>query len=113
MQRDCALCKAVRGCLTSFSVKYNTGNQSLFECVESFTKKDLSCEEVFGSVDPRDVIYTKTRLRTPSTDQLSRRPPHRKKCTRAALDTHPSTLPFGVVPFTRKLDCSGMEPGRL
>ncbi|GFX58750.1 uncharacterized protein TNCV_804541 [Trichonephila clavipes] len=29
--------------------------------------------------------------------------------TCAALDTHPSTPPFGVVPRTRKLDCSGME----
>ncbi|GFY17768.1 uncharacterized protein TNCV_1075031 [Trichonephila clavipes] len=28
-------------------------------------------------MDPRDVIYTKTRLRTPSMDQLSKRPPHR------------------------------------
>ncbi|GFX47681.1 uncharacterized protein TNCV_699351 [Trichonephila clavipes] len=31
----------------------------------------------------------------------------------AALDAHPSTSPFGVVPRARKLDCSGMEPGRL
>ncbi|PRD25204.1 UNVERIFIED_CONTAM: hypothetical protein NCL1_41578 [Trichonephila clavipes] len=37
-----------------------------------------------GPVGPRDVIYTKTRLRTPSTDQSSRRPPHRIKCTHAA-----------------------------
>ncbi|GFX66933.1 HTH_Tnp_Tc3_2 domain-containing protein [Trichonephila clavipes] len=27
----------------------------------------------------------------------------------AALDAHSSTPPFGVVPRTRKLDCSGME----
>ncbi|GFS85979.1 transposable element Tcb1 transposase [Trichonephila clavipes] len=27
-------------------------------------------------MDPRDVIYTKTRLRTPLRDQSSRRPPH-------------------------------------
>ncbi|GFV57543.1 transposable element Tcb2 transposase [Trichonephila clavipes] len=33
--------------------------------------------------------------------------------TCAAFDAHPSTPPFGVVPRTRKLDCSGMEPGRL
>ncbi|GFU70884.1 uncharacterized protein TNCV_2206011 [Trichonephila clavipes] len=33
--------------------------------------------------------------------------------TCVALDAHPSTPPFGVVPCTRKLDCSGMEPGRL
>ncbi|GFX77290.1 transposable element Tcb2 transposase [Trichonephila clavipes] len=31
----------------------------------------------------------------------------------AALDADPSTPPFGVVPRTRKLDCSGMEPGRF
>ncbi|GFW66671.1 uncharacterized protein TNCV_1371041 [Trichonephila clavipes] len=40
------------------------------------------------------VIYTKTRLRTPSTDQSSRRPPHRKKCKRAAnclIGRHPGT----------------------
>ncbi|GFW39713.1 hypothetical protein TNCV_3188841 [Trichonephila clavipes] len=29
---------------------------------------------MLGLVDPRDVIYTKTRLLTPSTDQSSRRP---------------------------------------
>ncbi|GFU10101.1 transposable element Tcb2 transposase [Trichonephila clavipes] len=98
----------------------------------------------------------KTRLRTPSIDQSTRRQPHRKKCTRiancfigrhpgtcstftrglcvfsnhmkapgsrtfgitapitcAALDTHPSTPPIGVVPRTRKLDRSAMEPIRL
>ncbi|GFU82735.1 hypothetical protein TNCV_265321 [Trichonephila clavipes] len=32
--------------------------------------------------------------------------------TCAALDTHPSTPLFGVVPRTRKLNCSGMEPGQ-
>ncbi|GFW18412.1 uncharacterized protein TNCV_1184401 [Trichonephila clavipes] len=45
-------------------------------------------------MDPRDVIYTKIRLRKPSTDQSSRSPPHRKKCTRTAnclIDHHPST----------------------
>ncbi|GFV71228.1 uncharacterized protein TNCV_2429751 [Trichonephila clavipes] len=36
----------------------------------------LCCEEVFGPVDPRDIIYTKTRLRKPSKDISSRRPPH-------------------------------------
>ncbi|GFW70002.1 HTH_Tnp_Tc3_2 domain-containing protein [Trichonephila clavipes] len=29
--------------------------------------------------------------------------------TCAALDVHPSTPPFGVVPRTRKLDCSGIQ----
>ncbi|GFW25640.1 uncharacterized protein TNCV_1309011 [Trichonephila clavipes] len=55
---------------------------------------ETHCGEVLGPVDPRDVIYTKTRLRTPSTDQLSRSPPHRKKCTRTAnyfIDRHPGT----------------------
>ncbi|GFU62262.1 hypothetical protein TNCV_4859731 [Trichonephila clavipes] len=40
MQRDCALRIAGRGRLTSFSV-YKTGNQSLFECTELFTKEEL------------------------------------------------------------------------
>ncbi|GFY11082.1 HTH_Tnp_Tc3_2 domain-containing protein [Trichonephila clavipes] len=30
-----------------------------------------------------------------------------------ALDAHPSTPSFGMVPRTTKLDCSGMEPDRL
>ncbi|GFU29603.1 uncharacterized protein TNCV_2408351 [Trichonephila clavipes] len=34
--------------------------------------------------------------------------------TCAALDApHPSTPPFGMVPYTRKQDCSGIEPDRL
>ncbi|GFW49617.1 HTH_Tnp_Tc3_2 domain-containing protein [Trichonephila clavipes] len=111
--------------------------------------------EVLGSVDSRDVNYMKTRLKTSSTDQSSRKPPHRKKCimpialsatiqvqvapslgapvssrtirrrlaeghlgcgaanTCVDFDAHPSTPPFGMVPRTRKLDCSGIEPGRL
>ncbi|GFV71873.1 uncharacterized protein TNCV_2458081 [Trichonephila clavipes] len=42
----------------------------------------------------REIIYTKTRLRMPSTEQSSRRPPHRKKCTRTANcfnGRHPGT----------------------
>ncbi|GFW74826.1 transposable element Tcb2 transposase [Trichonephila clavipes] len=49
---------------------------------------------MLGPVDPRDVIYTKTRLRTPSNDQSSRRQQHRKKCTRTAncfIGPHPGT----------------------
>ncbi|GFT68879.1 HTH_Tnp_Tc3_2 domain-containing protein [Trichonephila clavipes] len=41
MQRYCALRIAGRGRSTSFSVEYKTGNQSLFECAESFTKQGL------------------------------------------------------------------------
>ncbi|GFW37272.1 uncharacterized protein TNCV_2632561 [Trichonephila clavipes] len=73
MQLDCALRIASRGRLTSFSVEYKAGNQSLFECTGSFTKEEL---------------------RTPSTDQTSKRPPHHKKCTRAAncfIGRHPGT----------------------
>ncbi|GFY08464.1 HTH_Tnp_Tc3_2 domain-containing protein [Trichonephila clavipes] len=33
--------------------------------------------------------------------------------TCAALDEQPSIPLLGVVPRTRKLDCHGMEPGRL
>ncbi|GFV01443.1 uncharacterized protein TNCV_2960371 [Trichonephila clavipes] len=53
-----------------------------------------TCCQVLGPVDPRDVLYTKTRLRTPSTDHLSRRPPYRKKCVLIAncfIGRHPST----------------------
>ncbi|GFX33148.1 uncharacterized protein TNCV_5043151 [Trichonephila clavipes] len=74
MQRDNALRIAGRGRLMSFSVKYKT--------------------EVLGPVDPRDVVSTKTSLRTPSTDQWSRRPPHSEKCTRTAncfIGRHPCT----------------------
>ncbi|GFY03978.1 HTH_Tnp_Tc3_2 domain-containing protein [Trichonephila clavipes] len=38
---------------------------------------------------------------------------HLGSITCAALDAHSSTLPFGVVPRPRKLDCSGMKQGRL
>ncbi|GFU57185.1 uncharacterized protein TNCV_2062561 [Trichonephila clavipes] len=49
---------------------------------------------ILGSVDPRDNIYAKTSLKTLSTDQSLRRPPHRKKCTRTAncfISRHPGT----------------------
>ncbi|GFS62377.1 hypothetical protein TNCV_5032221 [Trichonephila clavipes] len=35
-------------------------------------RSDSVCEEVLGPVDPRGVLYTRTCLRTPSTDQSSR-----------------------------------------
>ncbi|GFY14144.1 uncharacterized protein TNCV_3613331 [Trichonephila clavipes] len=41
MQLDCALRIAGGGRLTTFSVEYKTGNQSLFEWTESFTKEEL------------------------------------------------------------------------
>ncbi|GFX24296.1 uncharacterized protein TNCV_420971 [Trichonephila clavipes] len=60
-------------------------------------------EEVLEPVDPRDVLYTKTRLRTPLTDQSLRRPPHRKKCTRTAtcfIVNHPGTEEWNQVVFS-------------
>ncbi|GFT84252.1 integrase catalytic domain-containing protein [Trichonephila clavipes] len=52
--------------------------------------------EVLGPVDPRDVIYTKTRIRTPSTDQSSRRQPHIVKSARvqptASSDANQASL---------------------
>ncbi|GFY33311.1 hypothetical protein TNCV_1897651 [Trichonephila clavipes] len=47
MQRDCALRIDGRRRLT-FSVEYKTGNQSLFECADSITKKELSRESRFN-----------------------------------------------------------------
>ncbi|GFU39199.1 transposable element Tcb2 transposase [Trichonephila clavipes] len=47
MQRDCALRIDSRQRLTSLSVEYKTGNQSLFECAESFTKHDFLQSHVF------------------------------------------------------------------
>ncbi|GFX17585.1 transposable element Tcb2 transposase [Trichonephila clavipes] len=49
---------------------------------------------MLGPVDSRYVIYMKTRLRTSSTDQSSRRPPHRNEFTRIAncfIGRHPGT----------------------
>ncbi|GFU52347.1 transposable element Tcb1 transposase [Trichonephila clavipes] len=55
---------------------------------------DCVGKEVLGPVDPRDVIYTKTRVWTPSTEHSSRRPSRRKKCTRSTncfIVRHPGT----------------------
>ncbi|GFT75730.1 hypothetical protein TNCV_3125301 [Trichonephila clavipes] len=41
MKRDCALRIARKRRLTSFSMEYKTGNQSLFECAEPFTNEEL------------------------------------------------------------------------
>ncbi|GFX88738.1 uncharacterized protein TNCV_1557831 [Trichonephila clavipes] len=50
---------------------------------------------LYGGVGTKLRIYAKTRLRTPSTDQYSRRPPYRQKCTRTAncfIGRHPGTI---------------------
>ncbi|GFV41689.1 uncharacterized protein TNCV_3628401 [Trichonephila clavipes] len=67
---------------------------SAWRVARQLGRSDCVLWEGLGPMDPRDVVYTKTRLRTPSTDQSSRRPPHRKKCTRTAncfIDHHPCT----------------------
>ncbi|GFX15894.1 uncharacterized protein TNCV_1062161 [Trichonephila clavipes] len=49
---------------------------------------------MLGSVDLRDVIYTKSRLGRPSTDQSSRSMLHHKKFTSTAncfIGRHPGT----------------------
>ncbi|GFT74341.1 uncharacterized protein TNCV_539011 [Trichonephila clavipes] len=69
--------------------------------------------EGLGPVDPRNVIYVKTRLRTPSTDLSSRRPKRRKKCTRKANcfnGRHPgtsSTFPRGPCVFSNHKKATG------
>ncbi|PRD30917.1 UNVERIFIED_CONTAM: hypothetical protein NCL1_24967 [Trichonephila clavipes] len=53
----------------------------------------FSSEEVLGPMDPRDIIYTMTRLRGPSRNQSLRRLLHREKCTRTAncfIGYHPA-----------------------
>ncbi|GFW08064.1 transposable element Tcb2 transposase [Trichonephila clavipes] len=54
---------------------------------------------------PRDVIYMKIRPRTPSTDQSSTRPPHRKNGMRTAncfIGRHPGTAEWKQVVFSGK-----------
>ncbi|GFY19598.1 uncharacterized protein TNCV_4647701 [Trichonephila clavipes] len=61
---------------------------------------DCVVRRCWEPVDPRDVIYTKTRFSPPSRDQSSRRQTHRKKCMRTAncfIGHHPGT---GIT-FTR------------
>ncbi|GFX11576.1 transposable element Tcb1 transposase [Trichonephila clavipes] len=73
------------------------------------------CEEVLGPVDPRDVIYMKTRFRTPSTDKSSRRPSHRKKCKRIAncfIGRHPgpgNTFTRGPCVFSNHTKAPGWQ----
>ncbi|GFW34535.1 transposable element Tcb1 transposase [Trichonephila clavipes] len=53
------------------------------------SRSDCFCEELLGPVGTRDVIYTKTILRTPSTDQSSRKTPHRHLGSRCPLRVLP------------------------
>ncbi|GFW42835.1 transposable element Tcb2 transposase [Trichonephila clavipes] len=50
-------------------------------------------------VDPRDVIYAKTRLILLSIDKSSRRPPHRKKCTCTAPTASMTAIVAQVEPL--------------
>ncbi|GFU19108.1 hypothetical protein TNCV_4397101 [Trichonephila clavipes] len=77
MQRDCALRIAGRGRLTSFYVEYKTGNHTHKACLSVLNRLQRKSGGrhtitpfskaiwVLEPVDPRDVIYTKTRLTTP------------------------------------------------
>ncbi|GFX88224.1 hypothetical protein TNCV_1066401 [Trichonephila clavipes] len=75
----------------------------------------VCCEEVLGPVDPRDVIYTKTSLRTPSTEQSLRRPPHPKKNTRTALSTtiQPQIAPLLGAPVSSRTIQRRLDEGHL
>ncbi|GFX02534.1 HTH_Tnp_Tc3_2 domain-containing protein [Trichonephila clavipes] len=126
MQRDCALCTAGRGHLTLFSVEYKTGNQSLFECAESFTK---SPSQTNRREDRHIVRNARVQPTAPSaTIQAHVAPslgaPVSSRTirinlveghlgSRRPLRVLPLTPPFGVVTRTRKLNCSGMKTGRL
>ncbi|GFU98297.1 hypothetical protein TNCV_3005811 [Trichonephila clavipes] len=79
-QRDCALPKAERRRLTSFSREYKTSNQIFLSVLNRLQTRrvarqldhsDYVVKEVLGPVDARYVIYAKTGLGTPSTDQSS------------------------------------------
>ncbi|GFX89331.1 HTH_Tnp_Tc3_2 domain-containing protein [Trichonephila clavipes] len=134
MQRDCALRIAGKGRLASFSVEYKTGNQSLFECAESFTKEELRP----GSGRPRQTSRREYRpivrnarvqktassaafqaqvspsLGAPvSSRTLRRRLAEGHLGSRRPLRARFLTHPFVVVPRSWKLDCSEMEPVRL
>ncbi|GFX25753.1 uncharacterized protein TNCV_2638971 [Trichonephila clavipes] len=65
---------------------------------------DSTIWEVLEPVDPRDVIYTKTRFRTSSTDQSLRRSPHRKKCTRTAKGSRCTLSVLPLTPTHRRLE---------
>ncbi|GFX00941.1 transposable element Tcb2 transposase [Trichonephila clavipes] len=60
----------------------------------------------------RDLVSSRTIRRRLAEGHLELRQT-RRIWTCDTLDAHPSTPPFGVVPRTRKLDCSGMDPGLL
>ncbi|GFX31727.1 uncharacterized protein TNCV_170601 [Trichonephila clavipes] len=100
MQGDCALRIDGRGRLTSFSVEYETGNQSLFECAESFTKQKLRYTCHYAVFEDRGVGTNGSEKCHLNEDQAQdtldrpvvRRPPHRKKYKRTAncfIGRHP------------------------
>ncbi|GFW62305.1 hypothetical protein TNCV_289791 [Trichonephila clavipes] len=57
--------------------------------------------------------FAKFSLNRQCNDALDRPVDKKIPDRKNALDAHTSTPSFGVMPLTRKLDCSGMEPGRL
>ncbi|GFX98484.1 transposable element Tcb2 transposase [Trichonephila clavipes] len=70
MQRDYALRRAGRGCLTSFSVEYKTDNQR--------------CEEVLGPMDPRDVLLHEDQAQDALDRPVVEKTATSKNCTRTA-----------------------------
>ncbi|GFU87826.1 transposable element Tcb2 transposase [Trichonephila clavipes] len=72
---------------------------------------------MLGPVDTRDVIYTKTRLRTPSTDQSSRRPPYlrnaRVQPTASSAAIQAQVAPSLGVPVSSRIIRRSLAEGHL
>ncbi|GFX64031.1 uncharacterized protein TNCV_1791521 [Trichonephila clavipes] len=53
--------------------------RSARQVARELDRSDCVVRGVLGPVDPTDIIYTKTRRRTPTTEQPSKRPAHEYK----------------------------------
>ncbi|PRD21391.1 UNVERIFIED_CONTAM: hypothetical protein NCL1_51846 [Trichonephila clavipes] len=53
--------------------------RSARQVARQLDRSDCVVRGVLGPVDPTDIIYTKTRGRMPTTEQLSKRPAHEYK----------------------------------
>ncbi|GFX00294.1 uncharacterized protein TNCV_297831 [Trichonephila clavipes] len=131
MQRDCALRIAGRGHLTSFSVEYKTGGVRASGSKRCHLHKD-EAQNALENQSSRKTPHRKKCMRTancfigchPVTGRTFIRGPcvfsnHTTGLAEGHLRSqYPLRVlhlkpPFGVVPRKRKLNCSGMEPGRL
>ncbi|GFU77514.1 hypothetical protein TNCV_3498871 [Trichonephila clavipes] len=84
---------------------------SLGAPVSSRTIQRRLAEGHLGSQRPLRVLPL-----TPTQWSVAKSPRVAEQCDvniQSIIDAHPSAPLFGVVPRTRKLYCSGMEPGRL